>query len=322
MTTLPSYINPELNLDPPSAMDHMESDDDDDDDDDENRYELWTVRIPVGMKIDELNGVEMDLKALQSGRMELNDGKYVLSQGESNENETFRVLVPDGDDSDDDDSSSSNSDSNNDSNSDSNSDSDSAGSNDKEKKKSNKIKFLLHPSRKGFSRHFNVHKNILERKTEAELAPSKGPDPIGCILKHSYSHIPQRKGLKRRWMPLGNKQGAIAIDPKLVTLKAEKVPKTENNIDNMEEEEDVSPVKQEKTKSPSKKRRRSNSSNSNKKRPQEPAVAASAAAQQEVSPKKKKRSKSKEPKSEKKAKKEKKSKKKVKNEHDGDAISV
>jgi len=311
MTSLPSYINPELNLDPPSAINHMESDDEDDDNDNDNendndnRYELWTVRIPVGMKIDELNGVEINLKALQTGRMELNNGKYVLSQGESNENETFRVLVPDGDDSDDD---SSNSDSNSNSNSN---------------------KFLLHPSRKGFSRHFNVHKNILERKTEAELAPSKGPDPIGCTLKHSYSHIPQRKGLKRRWMPLGNKQGAIAIDPKFVTLKAEKVPKTENNTDKEEDEdEDVSPVKQEKTKSSSKKRRRSNSSNGNHKQPQESATAAAAAAvattQQEVSPKKKKRSKSKDQKTEKKAKKGKKSKKKVKNEHDDDddAISV
>ncbi len=324
MASLPSYINPELNLEPPAPMDHMDSDD-------EDRYELWTVRVPVSMKVEELNGVTIDLNALRNGRMELSDGKYVLSQGESNENETFRVLVPESGKNSD-----SGSDSNSDSDSSSFSDSDDEDEAKKKKKSENKNnnKFLLYPSRKGFSRHLNIHKNLLERKTEAELAPSKGPDPVGCKLKHSYSHIPQRKGLKRRWMPFGNTQKAIEIDPKLITLKAEKLKPTVTDDNDNECMEEETPVKQEKPKSPCKKRRRSNS-NAQSEMP--------TAVLQEASPKKKKRSWSNsndsanksnestpttkqkkvksEKKSEKKAKKSKKSKKKVKREEE-DAISV
>ena len=316
MTSLPSYINPELNLKPPAPMDHM--------DEDKDRYEFWTVRVPVGMEIEELNGVTIDLNALQkNGRMEVSDGNYVLSQGESNENETFRVLVPaSGEKNDNSDSDSDSDDSNNDSDSD-----------------NDNNKFLLHPSRKGFSRHLNIHKNLLQRKTEAELAPSQGPDPVGCKLRHSYSHIPQRKGLKRRWMPLGNTQKAIDIDPELITRKADKPkPTVDNNTTANEEnssmDEDTTPVKQEKPKSPSKKRRRSNGNAKDSEKPTAAAVAT-------PSPKKKKRSRSNsnagstltptttskpkkvksEKKSDKKAKKQKKSKKKVKRE-DQDAISV
>ena len=273
MPSLPSYINTELNLQPPPALDHVDIDPDSDDED-ADRYELVTFRIPVDVKLSDLNGIKIDLSKLSGSGMPIQDGKFVLSQGDKNENETFRVLVPDNKTTDD----SSDSDSDSDDQSDS--------------------KFLLHPSQKAFSHHFNLTKNSLVKKSETELAPSVGPEPVGCTLKHSYSHIPQRKGLKRRWMPLGNKQGAIAISPQLVTMKYSKATTTKN--EDAESVEEATPTKPE-----TKKRRRSNSTSSNGKkrsRSKDPAV------KQE-----------KEKKSEKKAKKAKKSKKQKKDE---DAMSV
>ena len=272
MPSLPSYINTELNLQPPPALDHVDIDPDSDDED-ADRYELVTFRIPVDVKLSDLNGITIDLSKLSGSGMPIQDGKFVLSQGDKNENETFRVLVPDNKTTDD----SSDSDSDSDDQSDS--------------------KFLLHPSQKAFSHHFNLTKNSLVKKSETELAPSVGPEPVGCTLKHSYSHIPQRKGLKRRWMPLGNKQGAIAISPQLVTMKYSKATSKNEDAESVEE---ATPTKPE-----TKKRRRSNSTSSNGKkrsRSKDPAV------KQE-----------KEKKSEKKAKKAKKSKKQKKDE---DAMSV
>ena len=272
MPSLPSYINTELNLQPPPALEHVDSDPDSDNED-ADRYELVTFRIPVDVKLSDLNGIKIDLSKLSGSGMPIHDGKFVLSQGDKNENETFRVLVPDNKNTDD----SSNSDSDSDDQSDS--------------------KYLLHPSQKAFSHHFNITKNILVKKSETELAPSVGPEPVGCTLKHSYSHIPQRKGLKRRWMPLGNKQGAIAISPELVTMKYSKATNHNEDADSVEE---ATPTKPE-----TKKRRRSNSISSNGKkrsRSKDPSV------KQE-----------KEKKSEKKAKKAKKSKKQKK---DDDAMSV
>ncbi|VEU40326.1 unnamed protein product [Pseudo-nitzschia multistriata] len=209
-----SFIDRELNLPPPGAIDHIENDNDDDDDSD--RYELWTFRVPSEMKVSDLNGVEIDLEAIasnkQGGGMKINDGKFTIHMGETVENKNLRVLVPneqDDDEDDDDDSSSS-----------SNSDSDESGGAKKSDTKDNK--FFLHPSSRAFSRHFNVHAGGLSRKTEAELAPLVGPKATDDVLRHAYSHIPQRTGLKRRWMPLGAPQSARDIAHGLVTLQPDK----------------------------------------------------------------------------------------------------
>ena len=196
----PSFVDQDLNLPAPGAIDHI------DDDDDSDRYELWTFRIPSSMNVSDLNGVELDSDVIGSNKskrnngMKINDGKFAVSRGDSVENENFRVLVPNQQqhDSDDDDSSSDNSDS-----------------------ESNK--FLLRPSRRAFTKHFNVHSTALLRKSEAELAPLVGPEPTGDdVLRHAYSRIPQKKGLKRRWMPLGvAPRSAKDIPQALVTLREE-----------------------------------------------------------------------------------------------------
>lgn len=215
LNKFPSFIDQELNLPPPGDIDNI---DNDDDDDDNNRYELWTFRVPSGMNVSDLNGVEIDLTAISknnnNGGMKINDGKFALTQGDGVENENFRVLVPGGSGKKKKDDSSSSDDDDDDSDS---SDSDDDGKN---KKKKDENKYLLHPSSKGFARHFNVNQ-AFTRKSEAQLAPRQGPKPVEDNLRHAYSHIPQRTGMKRRWMPLGVQQKARDIPSKLVTLKSE-----------------------------------------------------------------------------------------------------
>merc|ERR1712238_600647 len=146
-----------------------------------------------------------------SSTIKIND-KFTLTQGESHENETFRVLIPgpsggngkskrrsrkknsDGSSSDDDDDSTN-------SNSSSSSDEDDKDNNDKVK--DNTRQFMLHPSSKRFTRHFNVNSALIPKRTEMELAPLIGPKPVDDTLRHAYSSIQQRTGMKRRWMPLG-----------------------------------------------------------------------------------------------------------------------
>lgn len=219
LNQFPSFIDQELNIPPPGAIDNI---DNDDDDGDSSRYELWTFRVPSDMNVSDLDGVEINLKAISknsnNGGMKINDGKFALTQGDSVENKNLRVLVPgDGKKKKKDDSSSSSDDDDSE-----NSDSD----DDSHKKKKKKVsfssnnKFLLHPSSKEFARHFNVNK-VFSRKSEAQLAPRQGPESVDDTLRHAYCHIPQRTGLKRRWMPLGTPQTARDIPSKLVTLKSE-----------------------------------------------------------------------------------------------------
>jgi len=211
LNQFPSFIDPSLNLPPPGGMDHI-----DDEDDDSDRYELWTFRVPSTMNVSDLDGVEIDMDAIRknknSGGMKVSDGKYAVSLGDGVENENFRVLVPSHRNDEDEDDSSSNSSS---SNSNSNSEDESNGN-----KETNK--FLLCPASKAFSRHLNIHTTELLRKSEAELAPLEGPEPTDDVLRHAYSHIPQRKGLKRRWMPLGAPQSAKDIPSKLITLQPDR----------------------------------------------------------------------------------------------------
>lgn len=299
----PSHIDQELNLEPPRAIDHVEDSDGDSEDSDSGRYELWTFRIPSDMKVSDLHGVEIDLKAMQTmanntsssgnaGGMKINDGKFTIDKGETVENETFRVLVPSSANAnaDDDESSSSNS----------NSDSDSDSSEKKKQSNTNPNKFLLHPSSKRFSKHFNVHKNGLSRKTEAELAPSqtKGPEPVrgendnDQVLRHAYCPIPQRKGLKRRWMLPGNPRVTLDIPQQLVTLK------TEQNDDNV-----TAPTKKQRSRSrsrsgsndlgsPKRKHKSKHKDRSNNKEKEKAKVKAAPSDDTPASPSKKKRGRS------------------------------
>ncbi|OEU21862.1 hypothetical protein FRACYDRAFT_232007 [Fragilariopsis cylindrus CCMP1102] len=193
-----SFINREQTLLPPgpSAIKDVEKDNNNNNSDNDSNFELWTFRVPSEMNIKDLHGVELVLNGdnKKSTIQQIND-KFTLKQGESVENHNFRVLVNGNNGSGKDD--------------DSNSSSSSSDSDDDEDKTTNTTapKYLLHPSSKTFTRHFNVNSALYTKKTEMELAPRNGPKPSfandGTKLRHAYSSIPQRTGMKRRWMPLG-----------------------------------------------------------------------------------------------------------------------
>ena len=194
-----SFINREQTLLPPgpSAIKDVDKDNNNNNSDNDSNFELWTFRVPSEMNIKDLHGVELVLNGdnKKSTIQQIND-KFTLKQGESVENHNFRVLVNGNNGSGKDD----------DSNSSSSSSSDSDDDDDKTTN-TTAPKYLLHPSSKTFTRHFNVNSALYTKKTEMELAPRNGPKPSfandGTTLRHAYSSIPQRTGMKRRWMPLG-----------------------------------------------------------------------------------------------------------------------
>jgi hypothetical protein len=220
---LKKIVNHELALKPPKFTVSGNNADDSDDGSDSN-IELWTFRMEQGFPLQKLDGVKFNLKELQSTgdtvRITTKNQKnkddeddkeeegYTMTVGETFENETFRVLEP---------LSSINRKTNQSSSSDSSdSDSDSSSDSSDKKKRNQKkkdkqphmddddtMKKLLCPSSKPFTRHFNVLK-AFTHMSETQMAPLQGPEPTDPV-RHAYAPIPQRKGLKRRWMPLGVK---------------------------------------------------------------------------------------------------------------------
>jgi hypothetical protein len=190
-----------------SASDGGSSNSDGDTGDDtsgSSNIELWTFRLPVGLNVSALEGVEirLDDDGWQGRfRAGVPETEYQVAAGCSTENETFRVLVPAASKSDDL-TTRRKKDSDSDEGSDDDDDEDSDDSSGKgDGRKDAKTKLFLYPAPKPFRRHFNVTKTFPKR-SEMELAPSEGPEPLDP-MRHSYAPIPQRSGLKRRWMPQG-----------------------------------------------------------------------------------------------------------------------
>lgn len=156
--------------------------------DDEN-LEVWTMRVPVNVPINSLNGVNI---SMQGGEFQVGDQDYKIIPGDTVESDSFRVLIPLDD---------------------AGKDSSSEDSDDQEKDKRQQY---LQPFSRPFSRHWNVVAAIPEL-SETKLAPREGPKPQDK-MRHAYTPVAQRTGLKRRWMPLG-----VKVDPAALaqTLKSE-----------------------------------------------------------------------------------------------------
>jgi hypothetical protein len=174
----------DLTLDPPAFTLEDENPD----------LEIFTFRMPSRIPLNSLDKLEFDLSGTKPCTFQAGDAKYKLQLGTAVENESFRVLVPkakakkaddkDSDDSDDDDD-------------------------DDEK--------YLQPASIIFSRHFNVLATTKELN-ERTIAPhqDKAPANVDPMFR-AYSHVPQKTGLKRRWMPLGVPvAAACAAEPKRV----------------------------------------------------------------------------------------------------------
>jgi hypothetical protein len=125
-------------------------------------FELWTIRMPINVDLDALNGMKLSLDKKQLGVLKSKDKKYGVVLGEPFETESFRVLVEqDGE-------------------------------------------FLV-PTKVPIAKHLNiVHADALKEIKQTDLAPGieRAPTPVGPVRK-AYSVVPQKSGLKRRWMPPG-----------------------------------------------------------------------------------------------------------------------
>lgn len=160
-----------LQLDPPKFT--VDGNDED--------IELWAFRLPVSFPINALKGVEVSTSGVT--KVSANGKDYRIELGETEYTDSFRVLVPkdDGDERSGNESSSSDDDEN-------------------EANDTRKLRKLV-PLKRPFTKHFSILIDEPEL-SETQLAPQEGPPPKEK-MRSAYSHVPQRSGLKRRWMPLG-----------------------------------------------------------------------------------------------------------------------
>ena len=162
-------------------------------------YEIYTFRMPCGVPIKSLDGIVLNLNDLdKSSTFEANGKEYKISSGDASENESFRLLVPDTEQGPK--KKSNNSDSDDD-------------SSDEEEATPGQPQYLK-ALKTPFAGHFNVLLST-EALTEQKLAPTaaKAPEPAEGLMRHAYAHVPQRKGLKRRWMPMGGRNGHPTTTP-------------------------------------------------------------------------------------------------------------
>jgi hypothetical protein len=192
-----------LQLNPPNFTVDVEDD----------NIELWSFRLPVAFPLSALKGIEMSMtgvtKIPSSSTTTTVDGKeYRLERGDLEDTESFRVLVIPKDDE----QGGKDNDGNDSDNSSSSSDDD-----DDEKKDSARTIPKMVPLKKSFAKHFSVLADI-PPMTETQVAPREGPPPQDT-MRHAYSSIPQRTGLKRRWMPLGVVRNPMEeeTEPRLTT---------------------------------------------------------------------------------------------------------
>jgi len=164
--------------------------------------ELWSIRVPRRFATKSLDGLELELDSGKPVAFTGEDGtKYLLEEGETAGRDCFRALIPwDGDekkkkkketakDLED---------------SDSGSDDDDDDDDEDNKEEAEEDKgYNLQPTCKPFVRHFDVIVDY-DRQTDRQVAPLKGPEPADK-MRHAYAPVPQRTGLKRRWMPPGTK---------------------------------------------------------------------------------------------------------------------
>lgn len=122
------------------------------------------------------------------------------------------------------------------------------------------------PTKKSFVKSVNiVNEETLKDIVEAELAPGidQAPTPVDNV-RHAYSTVPQRSGLKRRWMPLGiplptsepHKDAEITEKRKKVkTEPREEKPVKVEKKDQTEMTKEMKKVKKDKKKSKKKKKK-------------------------------------------------------------------
>jgi hypothetical protein len=244
----------DLTLPPPSGLDRLIGGSDDEGSSImHSDYEIFTFRLPCAVPVKSLDGMVLNMDDLEkSGKIQANGKEYKIVSGHPSENESFRLLVPE-----------SKEESSKKKKNDSDSDDDEESSSDEEGAKAAKPQYL-----KVLDTPFGGHFNILlstEPLTEQKIAPTaeKAPKPAeGVMMKHAYEHVPQRTGLKRRWMPMGAKAKPSEPSPAAAAVKA-----SSSNVD--EEEPNAKKMKVETPKSAKKEKKHKKEGKKSKKEKKE-----------------------------------------------------
>lgn len=180
-----------------------------------SRYELWSLRIPVKFDTANLNGVELNINTAgvadgtaavggaAAGENMLSsftvDGTaHSLSMGHPVENENFRLLLR---------------------NTTATNRSDEG---DEDENAVEEYDGKLRPCPVPFVRHINLVESSSEREMDVAPSAEQAPKPsAGTKLRSAYGPVPQVRGLKRRWVPLGGgvqeKASVSSYVPKTVT---------------------------------------------------------------------------------------------------------
>lgn len=173
---------------------------------DSSRYELWSIRLPTSMPIQDLDGCELAVPASASRIVPCgsvaadtsedakpvsftakDEQKYSFRWGHFVENDSFRVMLP----------------------------KEEEGEDEEEMQDTDPSSKYLRPSSVSFQRHINVVYHT-EEVSETKLAPgiTNAPKPSlqeGMKMRIAYESVPQKSGLKRRWMPLGSKTSTQVV---------------------------------------------------------------------------------------------------------------
>ena len=154
---------------------------------DSGEYEVWTIRMPREMDIAALNGIKLDV------------ANNILGHFQSKNDESYGLVM--------------------------------GPSIENETFRilvpSSSDPMMLVPSQSGFDRHVTVvHQNAIQTETEVAPRVETAPSPH-CLVRHAYSHVPQKKGMKRRWnMPGCGGSSTLTDDTIPTTLKQERNGKT------------------------------------------------------------------------------------------------
>jgi hypothetical protein len=184
-----------------------------------SRFELWTVRLPQAVDSDDINGLELSVSDPSSQNFESNGSKYTFQWGHPVENESFRLLLP-----------KTKEEKKKEKSSDSDSDDDDSDDDDDER-------YYLYPTNIPFTKHVNVV-SAVPLQAETDLAPRVENAPAALVpIRRAYQHVPPKKGLKRRWMPLGSTltetektagAGAVVMPSTPERKKVKTLPKTKS----------------------------------------------------------------------------------------------
>lgn len=140
---------------------------------DSDRYELWTLRLPWLVDLQDLDGKTIDCsRQLSTITFQSKKQSFSLQKGNAAETSSFRVLLQKRHNDDDSDSV----------------DSDNHDNANNE----------LLPCTVPFKQHFTV--TALMRPHE-ELATTITKPKVD--VRRAYAHVPQQSGMKRRWKPIG-----------------------------------------------------------------------------------------------------------------------